>query len=104
MSYIICCILIKDGKEMPKNIDELINLIKNNDTYKFKIKVVANSKINLIDFCEEYIKVKVMARAVDGKANKAIIEYLSEVLSVSKSRISIVNGEKSSIKTIQVKQ
>lgn len=89
---------------MPKNIDELINLIKNNDTYKFKIKVVANSKINLIDFCEEYIKVKVMARAVDGKANKAIIEYLSEVLSVSKSRISIVNGEKSSIKTIQVKQ
>ncbi|MBQ7287368.1 MAG: DUF167 domain-containing protein [Candidatus Gastranaerophilales bacterium] len=96
--------MIKDGKEMPKNIDELINLIKNNDTYKFKIKVVANSKINLIDFCEEYIKVKVMARAVDGKANKAIIEYLSEVLSVSKSRISIVNGEKSSIKTIQVKQ
>ena len=89
---------------MPKNIDELINLIKNNDTYKFKIKVVANSKINLIDFCEEYIKVKVMARAVDGKANKAIIEYLSEVLSVSKSKISIVNGEKSSIKTIQVKQ
>ena len=89
---------------MPKNIDELINLIKNNDTYKFKIKVVANSKINLIDFCEEYIKVKVMARAVDGKANKAIIEYLSEVLSISKSRISIVNGEKSSIKTIQVKQ
>ena len=91
-------------KDMIKNIDELIKLIKENDGFKFKIKVVANSKINLIDFCEEYIKVKVMARAVDGKANKAIIEYLSEVLSVSKSKISIVNGEKSSIKTIQVKQ
>ena len=88
---------------MIKNIDELIELIKKSDGFKFKIKVVANSKINLIDFCDEYIKVKVMARAVDGKANKAIIEYLSEVLSVSKSRISIVNGEKSSIKTIQIK-
>ena len=87
---------------MIKNIDELINLIKNNDGFKFKIKVVANSKINLIDFCEEYIKVKIMARAVEGKANKAIIEYLSDVLSVPKSKIAIVNGEKSSIKTIQV--
>ena len=89
---------------MLKNIEELIELIKSNEAYKFKIKVVANSKINLIDFCDEYIKVKVMARAVDGKANKAIIEYLSEVLGVAKSKISIVNGEKSSIKTIQVKQ
>ena len=35
---------------MPKNIDELIELIKKNDGYKFKIKVVANSKVNLIDF------------------------------------------------------
>jgi uncharacterized protein (TIGR00251 family) len=87
---------------MPENIDELRTLIKNNDGYKFKIKVVANSKVNLIDFGEEYIKIKIMARAVEGKANKAIIEYLSNVLKVSKSRITIVNGEKSSIKTIQI--
>lgn len=87
---------------MPKNIDELINLIKNSDGYKFKIKVVANSKINLIDFCDEYIKVKIMARAVEGKANKAIIEYLSDILNIPKSKITIVNGEKSSIKTIAI--
>ena len=87
---------------MPKNIDELIELIKKNDGYKFKIKVVANSKVNLIDFCDEYIKIKITARAVEGKANKAIIEYLSEILGVAKSKINIVNGEKSSIKTIQV--
>ena len=87
---------------MPKNIDELKELIKNNDGYKFKIKVVANSKVNLIDFCDEYIKVKIMARAVEGKANKAIIEYLSEIFKVSKSKIIIASGEKSSIKTIQI--
>jgi len=88
---------------MIKKLDELLELIKNNDGYKFKIKVVANSKINLIDFNEEYIKVKIMARAVEGKANKAIIEYLSDILKYPKSKISIVTGEKSSIKTIQVK-
>lgn len=87
---------------MPENIDELRTLIKNNDGYKFKIKVVANSKVNLIDFGEEYIRIKIMARAVEGKANKAIIEYLSNVLKVPKSKITIVNGEKSSIKTIQI--
>ena len=87
---------------MPKNIDNLLKLINENDGFKFKIKVVVNSKINLIDFCDEYIKIKVTARAVDGKANKAIIEYLSDILSKPKSKISIVNGEKSSIKTIQV--
>ena len=87
---------------MPKNIDELKELIKNNDGFKFKIKVVANSKINLVDFCEEFIKVKIMARAIEGKANKAIIEYLSEILDVTKSKIKIISGEKSSIKTIQI--
>jgi len=87
---------------MIKNIDELIKLINENDGYKFKIKVVANSKVNLIDFCDEYIKVKIMARAVEGKANKAIIEFLSDMLSYPKSKILIVNGEKSSMKTIQV--
>ena len=87
---------------MIKNLEELIELINNSDGFKFKIKVVANSKINLIDFCDEYIKIKIMARAVDGKANKAIIEYLSNLLKVPKSKITIVSGEKSSIKTIQV--
>ncbi len=87
---------------MIKNIDELIELIKNNDGYKFSIKVVANSKVNLIDFCDEYIKIKITARAVEGKANKAIIEFLSSQLSIPKSKIVIAHGEKSSLKTIQV--
>ena len=87
---------------MIKNTDELVELIKKNDGFKFKIKVVANSKVNLLDFCEEYIKVKIMARAVEGKANKAIIEFLSDILKIPKSKISITSGEKSSIKTIQV--
>lgn len=88
---------------MIKNIVELNNLIKENDGFKFKIKVVANSKANSIDFCEEYVKIKITARAVEGKANKAIVEYLADILSCSKSNISIISGEKSSLKIIQIK-
>lgn len=87
---------------MIKNLDELKELVNNTDGFKFKIKVVANSKVNLMDFCEEYIKLKIMARAIEGKANKAIVEYLSQILGYPKSKIQIVNGEKSSIKTIQI--
>ena len=89
---------------MIKNLEELIELINQNDSFKFKIKVVANSKINLIDFCDEYVKVKITARAVEGKANKAIVEYLSDILNIAKSCITIASGEKSSIKTIEVKR
>lgn len=85
-----------------KNIDEIKDILKNNEKVKFNIKVVANSKVNLIDFCDEYIKIKIMARAVDGKANKAIIEYLSDMFDCPKSKITITHGEKSSIKTIQI--
>lgn len=85
-----------------KNIEELIEEIDKNEVFRFKIKVVANSKLNLIDFCDEYIKVKITARAVEGKANKAIIEFLAKTLKISKSKISILVGEKSSIKTIQI--
>ena len=87
---------------MPESIEELIEKVNNDGVFRFKIKVVANSKINTIEFCEEYIKIKIMARAVEGKANKAIVEFLSKILNVSKSKISIVNGEKSSIKLMEI--
>lgn len=85
-----------------KNIDDLKELVFNNAGFKFNIKVIANSKVNSIEFSDELIKIKIMARAQDGKANKAIIEYLSKTLKISKSKISITHGEKSSLKTIQI--
>lgn len=87
---------------MPKNIEELKKIIQEERIYKFKIKVIANSKMNLIDFDYDFIKIKIQARAIEGKANKAIIEFLSDELKIPKSKIKILNGEKSSIKTIQV--
>lgn len=39
------------------------------------------------------IKVRLTAPPVNGKANEALIEFLSKVLSVARSRIEIVAGE-----------
>ncbi len=39
------------------------------------------------------IKIRLTAPPVDGKANEALIEFLSKVLSVPKTRIDIVAGQ-----------
>jgi len=87
---------------MFNSIDEITKEINEKRTVRFRIKVSANARSSSIDFCEDLIKIKVAAPAIEGKANKAIIEYLSEILKIPKSKIRIVNGEKSAIKTISV--
>ena len=79
------------------NIEKLKEIIAKNS--KFRIKVAANSKNNSIDFTDELIKIKITVPPIEGRAN---IEFLSKTLKIPKSRIRIISGEKSSIKTIQV--
>ena len=86
-----------------ENLDELINLINENKTYKFKIKAVAGSKVNQTEFSDEFIKIKIKQKAVEGKANKAIIEYLSDILNIPKTKIEIVTGLTSPIKIVEVR-
>jgi hypothetical protein len=40
--------------------------------------------------------------ACDGEANRAVIDMLSERFSVAKSRISIIKGQRSRIKTVEI--
>lgn len=47
-------------------------------------------------------KVKVAAVPEKGKANRELIEFLADKLSVPKSRIHIVSGETSHLKRIRV--
>ena len=46
------------------------------------------------------IKLRLAARAVDGKANEALIEFLAEHYRVPKSRIRIASGLKSRRKRV----
>ena len=67
-----------------------------------KVKVIPNSKKINVVMEKGIIKVHVNAPAVDGKANKVLIDILSEFLKVKKNRIKIVRGEKSNLKVIEI--
>ncbi len=48
------------------------------------------------------LKIKISSPAVDGKANKALIGFLSKFLNISKSKIKIEKGDKSREKIISI--
>ncbi|GMO47241.1 MAG: DUF167 family protein YggU [Termitinemataceae bacterium] len=48
------------------------------------------------------LKIKIAAQPEDGKANAALIRFLSKQLACPKSEIAIINGEKSRCKTIKL--
>ncbi|MCK9293841.1 MAG: DUF167 family protein [Desulfobulbaceae bacterium] len=48
------------------------------------------------------LKLAITAPPVDGKANKAVINYLSELFGVAKSSVSIMSGQQSRHKRCMV--
>ena len=75
---------------------------KNN--YKdFNVRIIPRSSRNEIAGREgDLYRIKVTSPPVDGKANKALIIFLSKMLKIPKSDIEIISGEKSRIKRIRV--
>ena len=68
-----------------------------------RIKVKPNSKTDEIIREEDgSLKVKIRAQPVEGKANKYLITYLSKVLGISKSGITLLKGESNSFKTFEI--
>ena len=67
------------------------------------LKIIPNSSKNEIIKSAEEIKIKLTAQPVDGKANKALIEYLSKELKIAKSYIEIVKGHTNKEKIILLK-
>ena len=88
---------------MSEIIDRLKEKLNEGQAFNIKIKVIAGAKQNSIEeFNEETIKIKINKPAVDGKANKAIIEYLTDILNLPKNNITILRGEKNSIKDLRI--
>lgn len=48
------------------------------------------------------LKIKIKAPPRDGEANEGLIEFLSEVLKISKKKIFLIQGESSRQKTVLV--
>ena len=49
-----------------------------------------------------YLKVRVTAPPIEGRANEALIAFLAKRLKVPKSRLSLVAGDTSRLKQIEV--
>lgn len=69
-----------------------------------KVRVLPRSSRNEVvgKMADGTLKVKLTAAPVDGKANEALVELLSEYYDVSKSKIKIVRGGTSKNKTVEL--
>jgi uncharacterized protein len=68
-----------------------------------RVHVVPNAKIDKV--LGEHggaIKIKLRAPAVEGKANAALIDFLSERLKVPARTIALVRGQKSRDKLVRI--
>ena len=70
---------------------------------KISIKVKPNSKQNLVETIgEKNYVVRVKEKAIEGKANEAVIRLLSEYFDIPKAGIRVVSGTRSRNKIIEV--
>ena len=68
-----------------------------------RVYVTPNAKVaGVVKVTEDYFEVRVDERAVDGRANKRLVEILAEHFKIPKSRVSIVRGAKSRNKIVQI--
>lgn len=66
------------------------------------VRVQPNARRNaLAGLHDQSLKVALAAPAVDGKANRALVEFLASVAGIARSRLAIVRGEKSRSKTVR---
>lgn len=71
---------------------------------KISVKVKPNSKVESVECLgNNEFTVRVKAPAKEGRANARLIELLSDYFHVAKSAFSVVRGQKSRIKLIEIK-
>lgn len=74
-----------------------------NDGILIELKIRPNSAKNEIIKSDDGIRMKITAQPVDGKANKALIEFLSKEFKIPKTSVEIVKGLTGKDKTVILK-
>jgi uncharacterized protein (TIGR00251 family) len=70
---------------------------------RINVRVQPNAKRNqVVRFEDGILHIKIAALPIKGKANAALLVFLSDILGVSKSRLSIEKGATSRVKVIAV--
>ena len=75
---------------------------KNENAFILSVRVLPNAKRTGIEgvWNNSALKIALHAPAVDGKANKALIDFLADLLEIKKRDISILSGETSREKKV----
>ncbi len=80
-----------------------LKISQDNEDVIFTAKIIpASSKTSLAGILGGMLKIKTAAPAEKGKANKAVIDFLSEKIGVKKNNIAIISGQSSPVKQIRI--
>ena len=79
----------------------MLKLTKEGMTLNLRISPNASKNEIVID--DGTLKVKITAQPIDGKANKALVEFLSKNFKIPKTSFEIIRGETSKDKTVLIK-
>ena len=68
-----------------------------------KVRVIPNARrTEFSGYRDNELVLRVNAPAVDGKANKALVDFVSEYLGVPRSAVVLLRGERSRHKIFQI--
>lgn len=70
---------------------------------RLKLRIVPNAKRNEVTGVHgDALKIKIAAPALEGKANEALIEFVAEKLALHRRDITLISGDKSRDKLIEI--
>jgi uncharacterized protein (TIGR00251 family) len=86
-----------------KQTNEPILILPKSNEIAIKILAKPGSKENgITGMSEDGVEIKISAPPVDGEANTELISYLSKLLGIRKSDLSLDRGNKSRVKTVTI--
>jgi uncharacterized protein (TIGR00251 family) len=68
-----------------------------------KVRVIPNARrTELGGYRDDELVLRLTARAIEGRANNAAIDYIAQCLGVSRSSVALVSGERSRHKKFEI--
>lgn len=75
------------------------------DSLIIRLYVQPGAKRNeIVGIIQDELKIRLMSPPIEGRANSALIKYLSQLFQVPQSNIRLKSGEKSRHKTMEIRK
>ena len=84
--------------------DRMTSVMMQKESVRIVVRVQPNASQNsVVSFQDGVLRVRIAAPPIKGKANQELVEFLSDLLGVSKGSLSIEKGMNAKTKTIAVR-